>query len=68
ARRLYAQVEHPLMGKQYVASPPFKLSGTPAKVKRHGPLLGEHNEYAFGELLGLSKGEVRSLIEGEVLF
>jgi crotonobetainyl-CoA:carnitine CoA-transferase CaiB-like acyl-CoA transferase len=25
------------------------------------PLLGEHNEYVFGELLGLSKEEIRQL-------
>lgn len=68
ARGLYTQVDHPLMGKQYVATPPFKLSGTPAKVLRHGPLLGEHNQYVFGELLGLSTAEVKGLEEQEVLF
>jgi crotonobetainyl-CoA:carnitine CoA-transferase CaiB-like acyl-CoA transferase len=31
------------------------------------PLLGEHNDYVFGELLGLSKEEIRKLTEEKVL-
>jgi crotonobetainyl-CoA:carnitine CoA-transferase CaiB-like acyl-CoA transferase len=30
-------------------------------------LLGEHNEYVFNELLGLSKEEISQLVEAEVL-
>lgn len=68
ARKLYTQVNHPLMGAQYVANPPFKLSGTPATVRRHGPLLGEHNDFVFGELLGLPEQEVKNLEEQQILF
>lgn len=68
ARKLYARIDHPLMGKQYVANPPFKLPGTPATVRRHGPLLGEHNRHVFAEILGLPSEEVKSLEEQQILF
>ncbi|MCL5026813.1 MAG: CoA transferase [Chloroflexi bacterium] len=32
------------------------------------PMLGEHNEYVFGELLGLSKAEIVRLVEEEVIY
>jgi len=61
-------VEHPLMGKRTVVGPPWKLSSTPARVSRHSPLLGEHNHYVFGELLGLSEEEVERLVEEKVIY
>jgi len=67
-RGLLHNVEHPVLGKQTVFNPPWKLSSTPAKIKTHGPLLGEHNEYVFGELLGLSKHEIEVLAEKNVFY
>jgi crotonobetainyl-CoA:carnitine CoA-transferase CaiB-like acyl-CoA transferase len=61
-------VEHPLMGTRTVTGPPWKLSSTPAKVSRHGPLLGEHNHYVFSELLGLSEKEVKKLVAEKVIY
>jgi len=61
-------VEHPLMGRRAVTGPPWKLSSTPAKVSRHGPLLGEHNHYVFSELLGLSEEEVKKLVAEKVIY
>jgi len=61
------EVKHPVIGKQVVLSPPWKFSETPARIERAGPLLGEHNEYVFGELLGMSKQEIAKLIEEKVI-
>jgi len=61
-------VDHPLMGRRTVTGPPWKLSSTPAKVSRHGPLLGEHNHYVFSELLGLSEEEVKKLVAEKVIY
>ncbi|MFC1926174.1 CaiB/BaiF CoA transferase family protein [Chloroflexota bacterium] len=67
-RGLLHDVEHPVLGKQTVFNPPWKLSATPAKITAHGPVLGEHNDYVFGELLGLSQQEINSLAEKNVFY
>lgn len=66
-RGLLHRLDHPLLGALTVFNPPWKLSATPAEVNRHGPLLGEHNEYVLGELLGLSREEITDLVEKEVI-
>jgi benzylsuccinate CoA-transferase BbsF subunit len=43
------------------------MTETPAKIVRTAPLLGEHNNYVFGKLLGLSKEEIQKLTEEKVL-
>ncbi|HUS82642.1 MAG TPA: CoA transferase [Dehalococcoidia bacterium] len=68
SRGILEEVEHPLMGKKKVLGPPWRLSKTPARVIRHGPLLGEHNDYVLGELLGMSKEEMERLAADEVLY
>lgn len=68
ARGIIEEVEHPLMGKKHVLGPPWRLSKTPARVIRHGPLLGEHNDYVLGDLLGMSKEQMERLTADEVLY
>jgi len=67
-RGVFQQVEHPEIGKDWVISPPWKLSETPASIRRHAPLLGEHNHYVFCELLGMSPEEVKTLEEEQVIY
>ncbi|MFA4837641.1 MAG: CoA transferase [Dehalococcoidia bacterium] len=67
-RNCWVEVAHPLIGKHTVVAPPWKLSGTPARIIRHGPLMGEHNQYVFGELLGLSKPEIENLAAEKVIY
>jgi len=50
-----------------VVGPPWRFSRTPAKLARWTPKLGEHNDYVFGELLGLSSAEIGKLIEAKVI-
>lgn len=40
---------------QLLLGRPWKLSRTPGRVWRPAPELGEHNDYIFGELLGLTE-------------
>ena len=68
ARGIIEEAEHPLMGKKKVLGPPWRLSKTPARVVRHGPLIGEDNDYVLGELLGMSKEEMERLAAAEVLY
>jgi crotonobetainyl-CoA:carnitine CoA-transferase CaiB-like acyl-CoA transferase len=36
-------------------------------VRRAGPLMGEHNDYVLGEILGLSRDEIERLEREGVL-
>ena len=67
-RGTFRQVDHPFLGKDWVLSPPFRLSETPARIRRHAPLLGEHNHPIFERLLGMSPGEIEKLKEEQVIY
>jgi benzylsuccinate CoA-transferase BbsF subunit len=60
ARDFLVDVEHPILGVFGHQSPPYKLSRTPAKVKR-APNLGEHSREVCVETLGLSQEEFERL-------
>lgn len=51
-------------------APPARLSRTPAHLQRRYPLMGEHNDYVFGELLGLDlhSKEYGQLVEERVIY
>jgi crotonobetainyl-CoA:carnitine CoA-transferase CaiB-like acyl-CoA transferase len=51
-----------------VVGPPWQFSRTPAKLETGTPGLGEHNQYVFGELLGLSSGEIEELVQSKVIY
>jgi benzylsuccinate CoA-transferase BbsF subunit len=66
-RHFFWELEHPTIGK--FVSPAgvhFNLSKMPHEVRR-APLLGEHNEYVFKELLGLSDVEFQEAVEAKVI-
>ena len=67
-RECFASVDHPEEGKLYVVSPPWKFSETPAMVTAAAPLLGQHNDYVFGELLGMPQEEIDTLTADGVLY
>jgi crotonobetainyl-CoA:carnitine CoA-transferase CaiB-like acyl-CoA transferase len=46
---------------------PFRFSSFEAAHRRPPPLLGEHNEEVLGELLGLSRAEIASLEQEQVI-
>lgn len=56
ARGFYEYLEHPVLGVHKYNHPSFRFSLTPAKLRR-GHCLGEHNEYVFTQLLGMSDEE-----------
>ncbi|MEA3118496.1 MAG: hypothetical protein QOI13_1766 [Paraburkholderia sp.] len=51
-RRMCMEIDHPREGKVKNIGFPVKLLGTPQQVRRHPPLLGEHNEEIFSEING----------------
>ncbi|MBW1710467.1 MAG: CoA transferase [Deltaproteobacteria bacterium] len=60
-RNFYQEREHPEIGKYRPPRQPCVLSKTPCEIKR-APLIGEHNEYVFKELLCLTDEEIEELI------
>jgi benzylsuccinate CoA-transferase BbsF subunit len=67
-RGTHLQVEHPATGIDIIAGIPFKLSGTPGEVRRPAPMLGQHNNYVFRELLGRTESEIAQLVEEKVIY
>lgn len=65
-RGFIIELEHPELGKRKVFGAPWKFANITPQIKR-GPMLGQHNEYVFSELLGFSEGEIAELQEKEVL-
>ena len=66
-RGTHLQVEHPATGIDIIAGIPFKLSGTPGEVRCPAPMLGQHNNYVFRELLGRTESEIAQLVEEKVI-
>lgn len=60
ARSYFVEIDHPAVGKHKYCGAPFRPSETPWHSAR-APLLGEHNQEIYGELLGYSHTEIRRL-------
>jgi crotonobetainyl-CoA:carnitine CoA-transferase CaiB-like acyl-CoA transferase len=63
----FVRLEHPLMGECYYERNGFRLSDAEAGYNRTSPMLGEHNEFVLGEILGISSNEINRLTEEGVL-
>ena len=68
ARGLYSDIEHPALGVEPVFNLMWQLGRTPPRIRRHAPLLGEHNGEVFGGLLGMAEQEIRRLEEEQVIW
>jgi crotonobetainyl-CoA:carnitine CoA-transferase CaiB-like acyl-CoA transferase len=55
-------LHHPEMGLHGYDNWSFELSLTPAEGKMPAPCLGEHNEYVYTQILGLSQEEFITLL------
>jgi crotonobetainyl-CoA:carnitine CoA-transferase CaiB-like acyl-CoA transferase len=60
-RGMWPAVTHPAIGPMHLMAPPFRLSATPSLQERPGPTVGADNDRVFGEILGLSLDERRTL-------
>jgi crotonobetainyl-CoA:carnitine CoA-transferase CaiB-like acyl-CoA transferase len=68
ARDFFKEQAHKAMGRLVFAGLPVKFSRSLEGNFDPSPLLGEHNDYVFGDLLGLSKSDIRSLEAEQVLY
>jgi benzylsuccinate CoA-transferase BbsF subunit len=67
-RHYFVPLDHPVMGQQsYEPQSCFILSKTPRQVPLPSPCLGEHNEYVFKNLLGMSDEDISGhIIDGSI--
>ncbi len=66
ARGAFVRIDHPELGELELVGVPWKMGGAPEEVPR-APLLGEHNEYVLGEVLGLGDSEITGLRQKGVI-
>ena len=68
ARGFYVEVEHPELGRTFTYPGAGALyNGSPWRISRRAPLVGEHNEEILCGELGLSKAKLAVLAESRVL-
>ncbi len=61
ARRIKHRVTIPIYGEEALFSAPWRFSDFGPEIERCGPTTGEHNDFVFGELLGLPTDEIAEL-------
>lgn len=69
ARHFYEEVDHPVIGKHFIAGTPFRFvsRGDKPWITRYAPTLGQHNHDVLKELLGLSADEIANLEQKQVI-
>src|SRR5919108_1447856 len=67
-RPQWVELEHPEIGKMHYQRPPFLLSKTPPGPSKRDPLLAEHNEYFYRQLLGLGEQAYHQLVQEKVIY
>ena len=68
ARNFFVEMEHPVIGSLILPGLPWRHNGRRKGNYTRPPLLGEHNDFVFGELLGLPPDEIARLKEDKVIF
>jgi benzylsuccinate CoA-transferase BbsF subunit len=66
-RGFFIEIDHPEMGRTISDATPIRLSDSPPRYRLPAPLPGQDNGYVYGELLGLSQGEMNKLKEQGVI-
>jgi crotonobetainyl-CoA:carnitine CoA-transferase CaiB-like acyl-CoA transferase len=66
-RDFFVEFDHPVLGKIPIARMPWRLSGCSKGNYTYPPLFGEHIDYVFGQLLGLSQEEIESYKKEKVI-
>jgi crotonobetainyl-CoA:carnitine CoA-transferase CaiB-like acyl-CoA transferase len=67
ARGVFETVTHPEAGTHPYIGMFARFSKTPLRIRMPAPRVGEHNQYIFGDLLGLSQAEMAELEEQGII-
>ncbi|HME24205.1 MAG TPA: CoA transferase [Acetobacteraceae bacterium] len=67
-RGFWKQVEHPELSRSFIYPGEAAIyNGSPWRISRRAPLIGEHNTEIFCDELGLSRGELEVLAENRAI-
>ncbi len=67
-RDFFMEMDHPAMGTGTQSRLPWRPGPRPGGSYKPAPLLGEHNDYVFHQLLGMSEGEINALVKRQVIY
>jgi 2-methylfumaryl-CoA isomerase len=67
ANPMFAEVEHPGVGRYLMPGSPLRFSAVERVPVRRAPLLGEHTEEILADVLGLGAGEIGRLHDAGVV-
>jgi benzylsuccinate CoA-transferase BbsF subunit len=68
AREDFKKVYHPVLGEEVLGANPWRLSLTKPEIYRPAPLVGEQNDYVYGELLKIPASEIKILQEEKIIY
>jgi benzylsuccinate CoA-transferase BbsF subunit len=66
-REVNVEIQHPIIGTEYVYNNPMRLSDMPPTIRRPAPSIGEHNDYVLKDLLGYSTEQVADLVAQKII-
>ena len=61
AREMFVHMHHPVIGDMTVPGNPVKLLDTKPDITRCAPNLGQDNKAVYGEMLGMTEGDIETL-------
>jgi crotonobetainyl-CoA:carnitine CoA-transferase CaiB-like acyl-CoA transferase len=67
-REVNVEIQHPIIGTEYVYNNPMRLADMPPTIRRPAPSIGENNDYVLKDLLGYSQQEVAAMVERKIIF
>jgi crotonobetainyl-CoA:carnitine CoA-transferase CaiB-like acyl-CoA transferase len=66
-RKAFIDRNHPVAGPTKLLAPWIHMSKTPASIRDHAPLLGQHTDDVLEKVLGLSAAQLSELRAGNVI-
>ena len=67
-RGYFVEIDHPEVGPRMTPGIPIKFSGMPDLNYSPAPILGQHNEFVFKEIVGLDDETYDRLVEEKVIY
>ena len=68
SRQLRQTAKHSLLGEINLYRIPWQMSNIPLDIHGSAPLLGEHDDYVYGQILGLDESTIKQLKKQKVIY